>query len=107
MNVTQWFKQRLARKRTAYRRCFFDDDNRLTLHGQAVMADLAKFCRAQQSTAVVSPVSRAVDIHASMLAEGRREVFNRIIGHLHISDAEILRAVQDETQTALGGLDNE
>jgi hypothetical protein len=107
MNVAQWFQKRLARKRTAYRQCFFDDNNQLTQAGRTVFADLAKFCRAQQSTAIVSPISRTVDIHASMLAVGRLEVYNRILAHLHISDAEILRAVQDETQTALGGLDHE
>ncbi len=65
-------------RRAAYRRAFLDNQGLLTEAGQRVMADLAKFCRVRKSITVVSPITRTVDTHASMQAEGRREVFNRL-----------------------------
>lgn len=51
-----------------------------------MLADLRDFCRADKSTVIVSPTTRQVDPHASMVAEGRREVYLRIIQMLHIDD---------------------
>lgn len=78
------------RRRKAYANCFLDDDGNLTPAARLVMSDLASFCRVYRSTVVVSPVSRSVDTHASMLAEGRREVFNRVFSILRITDDQIL-----------------
>ena len=64
-------------------------DRQHALH--VVLLDLAKFCRARQSTVVVSPISRTVDTHATMLAEGRREVFNRITQYLNLSEDQIMQ----------------
>lgn len=69
-------RQFLARRRTAYVKTF------LSPFGQEVLADLAKFCRATEST--FHPDARA---HAVM--EGRREVFLRIQKHLHLSDDQL------------------
>ena len=80
--------RRLQRRKYAYRRLFLGDDG-LNADGQAVLTDLAKFCKANQSTMVVSPVSRQVDPIASAMAEGRREVWLRIMAHLHIEDRVI------------------
>lgn len=78
------------RRRKAYVNCFLDENGNLTPEARLVMADLAQFCRVYRSTVVVSPVSRSVDTHASMLAEGRREVFNRMFSILRITSDQIL-----------------
>ena len=80
---------RIRKRKYAYRRMFLGENGQLSADGQAVLADLAKFCKANQSIAVVSPISRTVDPIASALAEGRREVWLRIMAHLHIEDRVI------------------
>lgn len=45
--------------------------------GEVVLKDLARFCRAHESTFHVDPRAHA-------LAEGRREVWLRIAEHLHL-----------------------
>jgi hypothetical protein len=80
--------QRLQRRKYAYRRLFLGDDGP-SADGQIILTDLAKFCKATQSTVVVSPISRQVDPIASAMAEGRREVWLRIMAHLHIEDRVI------------------
>ena len=81
--------RRVTRRRHAYRHLFLDQDGKLSPIAEIVMADLKRFCRAQTSTAQVSPVSKQIDPLAMAMAEGRREEWNRIVGHLHISDREI------------------
>jgi hypothetical protein len=83
-------KQILQRRR-AYRTAFLDSQGRLTPHGEAIIADLKRFCRFEQSITVISPISRQTDVPASFQAEGRREVLNRILAHLHVSDADLVR----------------
>lgn len=68
----------LARRRTAYVKTF--DSN----FGDEVIRDLAKFCRANEST--FNPDARA---HAVL--EGRREVWLRIQHHLRLTDEELWR----------------
>lgn len=66
----------LARRRTAYVRTFtgpFSDE---------VLADLAKFCRANESCFHADPRVHAV-------AEGRREVWLRIAKHLNLTDEQL------------------
>lgn len=72
-------KRFLAERRTDYIRTFD------TPHGAKVLADLAKFCRAQEST--FHPDAR---VHA--VAEGRREVWLRIAQHLNLSEDDLWRA---------------
>jgi hypothetical protein len=50
---------RIKRRKYAYRRMFMGENGQLNADGQAVLADLAKFCRATASTAVVNPISRS------------------------------------------------
>lgn len=52
--------------------------------GQAVLADLARFCRADQTTFHPDP-----RVHALM--EGRREVWLRIKEHLDLDLEDLLR----------------
>ncbi len=86
---------KLRRRRYAYRRLFLGEDG-LTGDGQVVLADLAKFCRANSSTAVVSPISRSVDPIASAMAEGRREVWLRLMAHLHIDERVVLNLNEED-----------
>jgi len=86
---------KLRRRRYAYRRLFLGDDG-LNADGQTVLADLAKFCRANSSTAVVSPISRSVDPIATAMAEGRREVWLRIMAHLHLEDRVVINLNEEE-----------
>ena len=88
---------KIKRRKYSYRRVFMGEDG-LSQDGQAVLADLAKFCKATQSTAVVSPISRQVDPVASALAKGRREVWLRIMAHLHIDDRVVFNLNQSEDQ---------
>jgi hypothetical protein len=87
---------KIRRRKYAYRRMFLGENGELTADGEAVLADLAKFCKATSSTAVVSPISQKVDPVASALAEGRREVWLRIMAHLHIDDRVIFNLNQSE-----------
>lgn len=87
--------EKLRKRKYAYRRMFLGDDG-LNADGELVLADLAKFCRANSSTAVVSPVSRAVDPIATAMAEGRREVFLRIVAHLHLDERVKMNLNEDD-----------
>jgi hypothetical protein len=83
--------EKILFRRRAYRRMFLGDDGKLTRDAEIVLADLSKFCRMYSSTTVVSPVSRQTDVPASFQAEGRREVFNRLLDHLHVDDSDLFR----------------
>ncbi len=49
---------------------------------ETVLRDLAKFCRAHESTA-------HADSHMAAKYDGRREVFLRIQHHLHLTDEQL------------------
>lgn len=88
--------QKILNRRQAYRRMFLGDDGKLTQDGEAVLADLARFCRLHRSTSVVSLTTRQTDVPATFQAEGRREVILRILGHLHVDDADLVRLTERE-----------
>jgi hypothetical protein len=52
--------------------------------GDAVLADLARFCRADQTTFDTDP-------RVAALLEGRREVWLRITKHMNLSPDELVR----------------
>jgi hypothetical protein len=66
----------IGRRRNAYCRTF------LTPFGNEVLEDLAKFCRATETTFHPDPRVHAV-------AEGRKEVWLRIQRHLQLSDEQL------------------
>lgn len=75
---TDQAKEFLLQRARAYRRLFLD-------HGtdtQAVLSDLAKFCRAHESTFHPDP-------YVAARLDGRREVFLRISQHLSLSNDEL------------------
>ncbi len=68
----------LLGRRTAYIRVF-DFDN---VNSQAVLADLFKFCRAEESTFHIDP-------RIEGRLDGRREVWLRIQHHLQLSPEQL------------------
>lgn len=87
---------RILRRKRAYRTLFLDQDGNVAPQAQLVLADLKKFCRAASSTIVVSPVSKTIDPLAMAMAEGRREVWNRLMAHLYIDDKTIAEVRDDD-----------
>jgi len=81
---------RIRRRRHAYRLCFLHADGSPNVAGRIVLEDLARFCRAHRSTAVYSPIAGRMDPYASAKADGRREVWLRIMEHLHLEDRHIV-----------------
>lgn len=84
----------LARRRSAYKALFAP--------GPAcdiVLADLAKFCRATSTPAVVSMTTGQIDPMASFIAIGRQEVWMRLVQHLHITDADLYRIVNQQGES--------
>lgn len=78
MELWQKSKEFLFRRRTAYVRVFdFDNAN-----ANAVLADLAKFCREHESTFNADPRLEA-------RLDGRREVWLRIQHHLRLSPEQL------------------
>jgi hypothetical protein len=77
MALTDDLADLLSRRREAYQATFAGPP------GQRVLADLARFCRANESTFHADP-----RVHA--LAEGRREVFLRIVKHLNLSTEDLM-----------------
>ena len=69
-------RQYLAKRRTAYVKTFDSP------FGEEVIQDLAKFCRAHESTFHADPRVHAV-------AEGRREVWLRLQHHLQLTDEQL------------------
>jgi hypothetical protein len=65
-------------RKTSYQ-AVFDINNRAA---KLVLADLAKFCRANESTGHPNP-------HVAARLDGRREVYLRITQHLHLSIDEL------------------
>jgi len=76
MTLLEHARAYLARRRTAFVKTF------LSPFGDEVLRDLAKFCRANQSTFHADPRVHAV-------AEGRREVWLRIQQHLNLTDDQL------------------
>lgn len=78
MSLLEKAKLFLLGRQQAYQRRLggVDPDSR------AVLADLAKFCRAHESTFHPDP-----RVHATL--EGRREVWLRIAHHLHLPNDEL------------------
>lgn len=88
--------QKILNRRQAYRRMFLGNDGKLTKDAELVINDLARFCRLHRSTSVISLTTRQTDVPATFQAEGRREVILRILGHLHVDDADLVRLTERE-----------
>lgn len=80
---------RILRRKQSYRRTFMSEDGKIGRDAEIVLSDLRRFCRASTSTVVVSPVSKSIDPIAMAMAEGRREVWNRIMAHLYVDEKQV------------------
>ena len=75
-NPIKTAKEFVSRRRTVYVQTFN------TQSGDEVLQDLARFCRADETTFHLDP-----RVHAAL--EGRREVYLRIKKHLMLSDEQL------------------
>jgi hypothetical protein len=100
MTAEQWqaLRERWSRKAriaTAYQTALLAGDRETpTAAGSVILADLRAFCRADASCVVLGKDGR-IDTHATAVAEGRREVWLRLIDHLRL-DAQTVRAIGDD-----------
>jgi len=62
-----------------------------------VLRDLASYCYAARSTLKVSQADQHVDPLAMAFAEGRRDVFNRICGHLNLTSDQLARLTHERS----------
>ncbi len=89
--------RRLLRRNTSYKDCFQEADGKtLTLAGAYVIKDLARFCGAYKSNMPTNGQG-SVDTHAMAVAEGRRQVYLRIVAQLSVTEADILKANEEQT----------
>lgn len=83
------FFDTLLRRRSNYRATFE------TVPGLQCLADLKRFCRYGESPIVTSLVRQQVDPVATAVRIGRQEMFQRIVAHLHIDDAQLLKLKEE------------
>jgi len=88
--------QYLLRRRNAYRTVFEDKDGKMKIHAEVVLADLSRFCGYQKSSVRATPTGKIDPLEIAM-REGRREVFLRILSHLHSTDEDIRAALEAES----------
>lgn len=74
-------------KRQAFRNLFWLG-SRAEPDVGAVLADLRAFCRADTSCVVVAKDGH-IDTHATAVAEGRREVWLRLVEILNLTDEQL------------------
>ena len=80
----------IRQRRAAFQRCFLGDDGLPHLDGEVVLKHLATFCRAHGPAMVVCPKEGMCDTLASALAQGRQEVWQLIMEHLHLDERFIV-----------------
>lgn len=90
-----WTKKLIWRRRDAYRRLFLDNRGDPSPDGAIALADLKRFCCATKSSIRLDEQGR-VDSHAMAVAEGRREVWNRINSYLHIDEKVVQNLTEQE-----------
>jgi hypothetical protein len=69
----------------------------MTPPGDIVLRDLARYCYASRPTLKVSQVTQQSDAIAMAFAEGRRDVFNRIVAMLNLDTTQIERIAHART----------
>jgi len=76
-------------------RAVFERGDRNQRVVKSVLDDLREFCRADQTCVVIAKDGH-IDTHATLLAEGRREVWIRINDILTLSDEALNRMKEIE-----------
>jgi hypothetical protein len=90
---------RLLRRKLAYRRVFQTLTGEHSRDQEIVLADLRRFCRANASTAVISPTTKSIDPIAMAMAEGRREVWMRIAAMIHMQERTVFALEDVDSET--------
>lgn len=73
----------------ATRNCFMAPDGMtLTRSAAILLADLRVFCCADTSCVAIAKDGH-IDVNATMVAEGRREVWTRLNEHLNLNDQAV------------------
>lgn len=83
-NLFDQAKDFLFRRRNAYCKVFLQMDGQPAPYAEEVLADLARFCRANQTCFHEDP-----RVNAAL--EGRREVWLRLQQHLRLSEDQLQR----------------
>ena len=89
---------KILRRKRSYRLTFLDGDGNIAPEAQVVLNDLRRFCRATGTTMMMSPVSKTIDPLAMAMAEGRREVWNRIMAHLYVNEKQVFELEQNSQE---------
>lgn len=80
------YRSKVAR---ATRACLMAPDGQtLTRSAAVLLADLRVFCCADTSCVAIAKDGH-IDVHATMVAEGRREVWARLHEHLNLNDQAV------------------
>jgi hypothetical protein len=90
-------RARLADRRAAYRAVFKTNDGKVNTWGDVVLKDLARYCYAGKPTLKISQVTQQSDALAMAFAEGRRDVFNRIVAMCNLTSDQIERIAHART----------
>lgn len=70
-------------RRVAYRKTFNNPE------GRKVLADLRRFCKATVPTADIN------NERATYMAEGRREVWLRLMAHLQLTEEDVYNLIEE------------
>lgn len=88
--------RRLLLRKQSYRECFqLPSGDELSKSGAYVVRDLARFCGAFKSN-LPRNLQNGVDPLAMAYAEGRRSVYLRIVAQLNVSEADIIKANEED-----------
>lgn len=90
---------RLIEERRVYRSVLLNEQGRLRGDPLLLLKYLETFCYAKKSTAKISRQTGMIDTHAMAIAEGRREVYNRIQEFLDQSD-DVFNKMIERLQTS-------
>ena len=83
--------RRILHRSRSYKRVFLSDNGDVGFDSQTVLSDLRRFCFHDRPTTQISRMTGTVDPIASAQAEGRREVFLRIMKMVNLEPAAIER----------------
>lgn len=88
--------RRMMRRMHNYAACFRTSARGdVTDAGAAVLADMARYCGAYDTTVKVSPVTRNIDPIASAVAEGRRQAYLYLLKNIRLNPEAILSTMED------------
>lgn len=90
-----WTKKLIYRRREAYRRLFLSDRGDITPDAEIVLADLKRFCNATKASIRLAD-NGMVDPYAMAVAEGRREVWNRLNSYLFVNEQVVHNLTETE-----------